>query len=58
MVGGMTKPDSCLRSLIGTVALLRCLAAETKGLLIEVTGLLIALAGLVAAVAAMTHHWL
>jgi hypothetical protein len=54
----MTRPKSRIRSLIRTVALLRCLAAETRGLLIEVTRLLIALAGLVAAVAAMARHWL
>jgi hypothetical protein len=54
----MTKPHSRIRSLIRTVALLRCLAAETRGLLIELTGLLVAWAGLVAAVAAMARHWL
>ena len=55
---GMTKPESRIRALIQIVALLRCLATETRGLLIEITGLLIALAGLIAAVAAMTRHWL
>lgn len=55
MVEGMTKPKSRIRALIRTVVLLRCLARETRGLLIEITGLLIALAGLVAAVAAMTR---
>jgi hypothetical protein len=54
----MTKPKSRIRALIRTVVLLRCLARETRGLLIEITGLLIALAGLVAAVAAITRHWL
>jgi hypothetical protein len=54
----MTKPHSCIRSLIRTVILLRCLAAETRGLLIEVTALLIALAGLVAVAAEVARHWL
>jgi hypothetical protein len=60
MVEGMTKPKpkSRIRALIRTVALLRCLATEIRGLLIEITGLLIALASLVAVVAAMTRHWL
>ena len=58
MVAGMTKPKSRIRRLIRTVALLRCLATEIRGLLIEITGLLIALASLVAAVAAMARHWL
>jgi hypothetical protein len=58
MVAGMTKRKSRIRGLIRTVALLRCLATEIKGLLIEITGLLIALASLVAAVAAMTRYWL
>ena len=59
MVKGMTNPKSKsrIRALIRTVALLRCLATEIKGLLIELTGLLLALASLVAAVAAMTRHW-
>jgi len=52
------KPKSRIRALIRTVALLRCLATEIRGLLIEITGLLIALASLVAVVAAMTRHWL
>jgi hypothetical protein len=57
---GMTKPKlkSRIRALIRTVTLLRCLAMETRGLLVELTRLLIALAGLVAAIAAMTRHWL
>jgi len=56
----MTKPKlkSRIRALIRTVALLRCLAKETRGLLVELTRLFIALAGLVAAIAAMTRHWL
>jgi hypothetical protein len=58
MVEGMTEPKSRIRALIRTVALLRCLAMEVRGLLIALTGLLMALAGLVAAVAAMTRHWL
>jgi hypothetical protein len=58
MVESMTKPKSRIRSLIRTVALLRCLATEIRGLVIELTGLLLALAGLVAAVAAVTRHWL
>jgi hypothetical protein len=60
MVEGMTKPKpkSRIPSLIRTVALLRCLATEIRGLLIEIIGLLIALASLVAVVAAMTRHWL
>jgi hypothetical protein len=58
MVESMTKPTSRLRALIQTVALLRCLATEIRGLLIEITGLLIALVSLVAAVAAITRHWL
>jgi len=59
MVKGMTNPKSksSIRALIRTVALLRCLATEIRGLLIELTGLLLALASLVAAVAAMTRHW-
>ena len=59
MVKGMTNPESKsrIRTLIRTVALLRCLATEIRGLLIELTGLLLALASLVAAVAAMTRHW-
>jgi hypothetical protein len=59
MVKGMTNPKSKsrIRALIRTVALLRCLATEIKGLLIELTWLLLALASLVAAVAAMTRHW-
>ncbi len=51
MVEGMTLPKSRIRALIRTVALLRCLARETRWLLI-------ALAGLLAAAAAMIHHWL
>jgi hypothetical protein len=58
MVEGMTEPKSRIRTLIRTVALLRCLTTETRGLLIEITGLLVALASVVAAVAAMTRHWL
>ena len=60
MVKAMTKPKSKsrVRTLIGTVALWRCLATEVRGLLIELTGLLLALASLVAALAAMTRYWL
>ena len=56
MVKGMTSPESKsrIRALIRTVALLRCLATEIRGLLIELTWLLLALASLVAA---MTRHW-
>jgi hypothetical protein len=54
----MAKLKSRIHALIRTVALLRCLATEIRGLLIELAGLLIALASLVAAVAAMTRHWL
>ena len=54
----MTRPESRIRALIRTVALLRCLAKEVRGLLIEITGLLVALASVVAAVAAMARHWL
>ena len=52
------KPKSRIPAMIRTVALLRCLATEFRGLLVEVTRLLVALAGLVAAIAAMTRHWL
>jgi hypothetical protein len=58
MVEGMTRPESRIRALIRTMALLRCLAKEVRGLLIEITGLLVALASVVAAVAAMARHWL
>jgi hypothetical protein len=60
MVEGMTKlkPKSRIAAMIRTVALLRCLATELRGLLVEVTRLLIALVGLVAAIAAMARHWL
>ena len=52
MVKGVTTPKYRIRALIQTVALLRCLATELRGLLIEITGLLVAL------VAAMARHWL
>jgi hypothetical protein len=53
MVEGMTKPKpkSRIRALIRTVALLRRVVTEIRGLLIT-------LASLVAVVAAMTRHWL
>ena len=58
MVEGMANHNARLRALIQTVALLRRLATEIRGLLIDITGLLVALATLVAVAAAITGHLL